>query len=85
MVLYADMRIVDTFLLAGGAVLVLVSAAAYLYVRLRLGPKQGSQLDDYYYELEDQHPGYAAYGKWLRITFAGVALGVLMVFIAMVL
>ena len=60
----------------------LMSAAAHLYVRIRLRPKDNSDLDDYYYEFEDQHPDYARYTKWLRITFIAVVISVLLLFIA---
>ncbi|MEJ2701523.1 MAG: hypothetical protein P8Z79_03680 [Sedimentisphaerales bacterium] len=63
-----------------GGLFFLISALAHLYVRLRLRPKDDSE--DYYYEFEDQQPGVARYEKWSRITFAGVAIGVLLLFLA---
>ena len=66
-----------------GGLLFVVSVVAHLYVRLRLHPQEDSE--DYYYEFEDQQPGFARYEKWSRITFAGVALGVLLLFIAIVI
>jgi len=71
------------FYIAGGF-LFLVSLAAHLYARIRLRPPDDSDLDDYYYEFEDEHPAYARYNLWLKITMAGAALGVLLVFAAMV-
>ena len=47
-------------------------------------PKEDSDLEDYYYEFEDQHPDYANYLKWSRITFAGAIVGALLLFIAAV-
>jgi hypothetical protein len=44
-----------------------------------------SDLDDYYYELEDMHPGYAKYTRWLHITLSGAILGALLLFLAVVL
>lgn len=64
-----------------GGFLFLASAAAHLYVRLRLRPGEDSDLDDYYHEFEDQHPEYARYTKWLRITLSGAALGLLLMFL----
>jgi hypothetical protein len=61
--------------------LFLVSLAAHIYVRIRLRPKD-PDLDDYYHEFEEQHPEYARYTKWLKITFTGLALGALLLFIA---
>jgi len=65
--------------------LFLVSFAAHLYVKVRLRPKEDSDLDDYYHEFEDQHPGLARYAKWSRITFIGTAVAVLLMFIATVI
>lgn len=68
-----------------GGVLFVASTIAYIYVRLYLRPKDDSELDDYYYEFEDLHPGYARYTKWLRITTGGAALGILLLFLVLVL
>ena len=74
-------RMTILLFLAGG-LLFLASVAAHLYVRLRLRPGEDSDLDDYYHEFEDQHPGYARYTKWLQITLGGAALGILLLFLA---
>jgi hypothetical protein len=55
-----------------------------MYVRICLRPGD-DELDGYYYEFEDMHPAYARYTKWLRLTFAGMAFAVLLLFTAMVL
>jgi len=47
----------------------IASFAGWIFVRIRLRPKDDSDLDDYYYEFEEQHPEYARYLKWSRITF----------------
>jgi len=65
--------------------LFLISIAAHLYVKVRLRPKENSDLDDYYYEFEDQHPDLARYVKWSRLTFAAATVGVLLLFIAFVI
>lgn len=64
--------------------LFLISIAGHLYVRIRLRPKDDSDLDEYYYEFEDQHPGYAKYTKWSRITFMGAVIAALLLFLALV-
>ncbi len=74
----------DTVLYIIAGPLFLISIAAHFYVKFRLRPDD-SDLDDYYHEFEDQQPGYARYAKWSRITFAGAALGVLLLFIAAVI
>ena len=61
--------------------LFLISIAGHFYVKLRLRPDD-SELDDYYHEFEDQAPGYAEYDKWLRITSIGVAVSMLLLFVA---
>ncbi len=73
----------DTIIYIISGPLFLISLAAHLYVRIYLRPKDGSDLDDYYHEFEDQHPAYAKYTKWSRITFAAAAVATLLLFIAM--
>ena len=65
--------------------LLLISVVAHVYVRIRLRPKDDSDLDDYYYEFEDQHPALAKYTKWSKITFTAIALATLLLFVALVI
>lgn len=65
--------------------LFLISLAGYVYVQVRLKPKDDSDLDDYYWEFEDQHPAYARYLRWSRITLTAAALAALLLFLATVL
>jgi hypothetical protein len=67
-----------------GGFLFLLSLLAHLYVRVYLRPRGKSDLDEYYYEFEDQHPGYARYTRWLQISLGGAALGVLLLFLGMI-
>jgi len=67
-----------------GGCLFLVSLVAHVYVRIHLRPGPDSDLEECYYEFEDQHPGYARYTKWLRITTSGAAAGVLLLFLGLV-
>ncbi|MBN1359936.1 MAG: hypothetical protein JW993_05060 [Sedimentisphaerales bacterium] len=71
-------------LYVAGGFLFLGSVAAHVYARVRLRPRDGSDLDDYYHEFEDQHPGYARYTMWLRLSTAGAAGGMLLMFLALV-
>ena len=64
------------------APLFLIALAAYIYVRVKLNPKNDPELDDYYYEFEEQHPAYGKYLKWLKITFTILILSALLLFIA---
>lgn len=75
----------DVILYSIAGPLFVVSLIAHLYVKLRLRPKGDSELDDYYYEFEDRHPGYARYLRWSRITFAAAVVAMLLLFIAAVL
>ena len=50
--------VIILYIIAGG--LLIVSVIAHIYVRIRLRPGD-SDLDDYYYEFEDQHPEVARY------------------------
>ncbi|UCD51779.1 MAG: hypothetical protein JSW27_03930 [Phycisphaerales bacterium] len=76
------MLLITRMLYIAGGFLFLASLAAHVYARIRLRPPDDSDLDDYYYEFEDQHPEYARYNQWLRVTMAGAALGMLLVFVA---
>lgn len=82
----------DTFLYIIAGPLFLISIAAHFYVKIRLRPpweslrtKENSDLEDYYYEFEDQHPEFANYVKWSRITFIAAVVGALLLFIAAVI
>jgi hypothetical protein len=75
--------ITNIYIIAGP--LFLISIAAHIYVRLRLNPKNDTELDDYYHEFEEQHPEYAKYTKWLKITFTAIVISVLLLFIAIIL
>ncbi len=68
------------YLIAGP--LLLISVAAHIYVRIRLRPKNDPDLDDYYYEFEEQHPAYARYLLWSRITFTVITITTLLLFLA---
>ncbi len=63
--------------------LFLVSLAAHLYVKVRMRP--GDDLDEYYHEFEEQHPGYARYTKWSQITFTGAVIGALVLFAVVII
>ena len=75
----------DTILWIIAGPLFVTSLIAHIYVKLRLRPKEGSDLDDYYYEFEDQHPGFAKYTKWSNITFTAVVISMLLLFIAAII
>jgi len=73
----------DTILYIIAGPLFLIAVAGHIYVKIHLRP--GDDLDDYYYEFEDQHPGYARYSKWSRITLAAAVISMLLLFIALVI
>ncbi len=68
-----------TMILLGG-LLVVLGVIGNLYVRVRMKPP--ADLDDYYHEFEDQHPGYQRYTRWLQWTLGAASLGVLLLFLA---
>ena len=74
----------DTVLYIIACLLFLISIAGCIIVKLRLRPKDDPELEDYYYEFEAQHPAYARYLKWSRITFAGAVIGALLLLLAFV-
>ena len=63
--------------------LFVVSAGGHFYVKLRLRPRDDSDLDDYHWEFEEQHPEYARYLKWSKITLAAVIVSMLLMFITL--
>ncbi len=75
----------DTILYIIAGPLFLTSLAGYIYVKLRLQPKEDSDLDDYYYEFEDLHPALAKYTRWSKITFTSAVIAALLLFIALVI
>ncbi len=74
----------NTVLLLIAAPLFLISLAAHIYVKLRMPPRD-EDLDNYYYEFEDQHPGFAKYTKWSKITFAAAVISMLLLLLAVIL
>ena len=75
----------DTILYIIAGPLFLISIAGYFIVRFRLRPKEDSDLDDYYWEFENQHPGLAKYTKWSKITFTAAVIAALLLFLAAVI
>ena len=71
-------------LLSIGGLLFIVSFIAHIYVKLKISPKQDSDFDEVYWEFEDTHPGFAKYDRLSRLTFAGMVVGSLLLFLALV-
>jgi hypothetical protein len=65
-----------------GAPLFLVALGGYTYVRLFLHVKD--DLEDVYYEFEEQHKGYARYLRWEKRCLRAACLAALLLFLAMV-
>jgi len=59
-----------------------ISFISYLYITYKLRGLYDEDLDDYYYELEDKHPGLAAFNKWSKITLTTAIISALLFFIA---
>jgi len=70
-------------LLIGGLILT-ASAVAFLYVKIKLRPKQDSELDEIYWEFEETDPQLARYNKFSQMTFAGIVIGTLLLFLSLV-
>ncbi|MBN2272284.1 MAG: hypothetical protein JXN61_16860 [Sedimentisphaerales bacterium] len=75
----------DTVLYIVGSVLFLTCITGYIIVQIKLRPRDDSDLDDYYHEFEEQHPGYARYLRWSRITFTAAIIAALILFLTRVL
>ena len=63
----------------------MLSTAGHIYAKVRLRPRQDGDLEDYYHEFEDQHPGLARYHAWCRYTLTGVIVAMLLMFLAVIL
>ena len=72
----------DTILYIIACLMFLISLVGYVFVRLWLHPKDDSDLDDYYHEFEEEHPGYAKYLKWSKFMYTCAAIGALILFLA---
>ena len=70
------------YLIAGP--MFLISIIAHIWVKLRIRPGADSDLDEYHYEFEDHHPGFARYEKWSRITFVAAVISALCLFLGLV-
>ena len=74
----------DTILYIVGCVLFLTCITGYIIVQVRLRLRDDSDLEDYYHEFEEQHPGYARYLRWSRITFTGAVIAALILLLTRV-
>ena len=74
----------DTIVYIIAGPLFLIAICGDVVVNVRLRPKDGSDLDDYYHEFEEQHPVYARYLKWSRITFTAAVVAALLLFLALI-
>ena len=75
----------ETILYIIAGPLFLISLVAHLFVKLRLRPKDNSDLDEYYHEFEDRDPNLARYNNFSRLTFAATVIAALLLFLAVVL
>ena len=63
------------------ALLFVVSFVAYIFIRVTMKP-QTDELDDYYWEFEDQHPKMIRYEKYKRMTISLITIAMLLLFIS---
>jgi hypothetical protein len=76
---------INTILYIIAGPMFIASFSAHLYLSRKLKKEYDSDLDDYYHEFEDHHPGLIKYNKWSKITFALTALSALLLFLAAVI
>ena len=74
----------DTILYMIAGPLFLISLIGYIYAKFALRPKD-PDLDNWYYEFEDQHPEGVRYEKWTKITFTCLVVAILLIFIAAII
>lgn len=61
-----------------------VSFAAHIYIKLKMRPDH-DELEQYYYEFEDQNPQLQKYNKLTRITYIAIVVSMLLLFLAITL
>ena len=62
----------------------LIGTVGYLTVRLKLRPGD-KEMEETYYEFEDQHPAFHRYETWSRITLGLIILSMLCMFLTIAL
>ena len=75
------MLILKLILLFIGVLLFLAGVIGYIYVRFKYKPMIAKELEDYYYEFEDQHPGLQKYDKLSSLAMITTTVGVLLLFV----
>ncbi len=61
--------------------LFLISVAGYIYARIALKPDE-EEIDETYYECEDQLPSVRRQNNWQQITLTAACVAALLLFIA---
>ena len=74
------MMIRDVIVIISGLLFV-VSLVAYIIIRATMKPRI-EDLDDYYYEFEDQHPKVVKYESYKRVAITLAAISMLLLFIS---
>jgi hypothetical protein len=64
-----------------GGISFCISSGAFLFVKIILRPKSGQAWEENHWEFEDQDPGMKRYDFWSRISFIGVVISMLLIFI----
>ena len=62
-----------------------IAAVSHIIIRIKLNTKNNPDIDDYYYEFEEQEPKLAAYQKYTSITLGIMIVSVIVVFVAVTL
>jgi len=63
----------------------MMAAVVHIIIKVRLNTKNNPDIDDYYYEFEEQEPKLAAYKKYTSITFTIMIVAALLLFLAIML
>ncbi len=75
---------VKILLVVAGGLLFAGGLAGYFYVRIRLKPRW-EQIEEIYWEFEEEHPVLQRYHRGLRLTLTMIFLAMLLLFLALVL
>ncbi len=74
------MATIKMILVLFGGPIFLISIGGYIYVKIAMRKLYDDDLDDYYYELEDSHPGLKRYEQYSRTFFVSAVIGAVMLF-----
>ena len=59
-----------------------ISSVGYIFVKIALRPKNGSDWEQTHWDVEDNHPELARYNFWCRVLFTAIIISMLLLFLS---